>query len=58
MHRLTVDGVTYVFGSQPDFELARNIARRIDSTRTQFQAELTKRWIRFTTEERTGGSAH
>jgi hypothetical protein len=52
MHRLTVGAVTYVFGSLPDFELARSISMRIDNTRTRFQAELTKRWIRFTTEER------
>ena len=51
-HRLTVDGLTYAFRSEDDFRLARDLMQRIDTTRTQFQAELNKRWIRYTIEDR------
>jgi hypothetical protein len=52
MHRLTVDGLTYCFRSEDDFRLARDLMQRIDTTRTQFQAELNKRWIRWTMEDK------
>jgi hypothetical protein len=58
MHRLTVGAVTYVFRSEDDFRIARQIKERMGTTEQAFQAELTKRWIVFGTEERTGGSAH
>jgi len=47
MHRLTVDGLTYVFRHEDDFRIARELSRRIDNTRTQFQSELNKRWIKW-----------
>jgi hypothetical protein len=52
MHRLTVDGVTYCFRSDDDFRLARDLMQRIATTRTQFQAELNRRWIRYVIEDR------
>jgi hypothetical protein len=52
MHRLTVDGVTYCFRSEDDFRLARELSRRIDNTRTQFQGELNKRWIKWGVDEK------
>jgi hypothetical protein len=52
MHRLTVDGTTYILYSEDDFLIAREISRRIDSTRTQFQAELNRRWIKWDVDEK------
>jgi hypothetical protein len=52
MHRLTVDGTTYVFKSEDDFRIARDLSRRIDNTRTQFQGELNKRWIKWDVDDK------
>jgi hypothetical protein len=52
MHRLTVDGVTYLLYNEHDFLIARDISRRIDNTRTQFQGELNKRWIKWGVDEK------
>jgi hypothetical protein len=52
MHRLTINGVTYVFTSYPDFELARNIARRLTPERERFEAELARRWVQWHVEEK------
>jgi hypothetical protein len=51
MYRLTLNGVTYVFRSNPDFELARSIARRLEPTRDRFERELTNRWVSFDVEK-------